>query len=41
MENKVKPNGTASINVAGKSVELPVYSSTVGPNVIDIGKLYA
>ncbi len=41
MENKVKPSGTASINVAGKSVEMPVYSGTIGPNVIDIGKLYA
>jgi citrate synthase len=41
MENKVKPNGTASISVAGKTVEMPVYSGTIGPNVIDIGKLYA
>ena len=41
MENKVKPNGTASINAAGKTVEMPVYSGTIGPDVIDIGKLYA
>src|ERR1044071_3872599 len=25
----------------GKTVELPVYSGTVGPDVIDIGKMYA
>ena len=41
MENKVKPNGTATLTVAGKTVELPVYSGTVGPDVIDIRKLYA
>src|SRR6201991_4707410 len=41
MENKVKPNGKASITANGKTVELPVYSGTVGPDVIDIGKMYA
>ena len=41
MENKVKPNGKATFAAGGKSVELPVYSGTVGPDVIDIGKLYA
>jgi len=41
MENKVKPNGKATIAAGGKTVELPVYSGTVGPDVIDIGKLYA
>jgi citrate synthase len=41
MENKVKPNGKASLTAGGKTVELPVYSGTVGPDVIDIGKLYA
>ncbi len=40
MENKVKPNGKATINAGGKTVEMPVYSGTVGPDVIDIGKLY-
>ncbi len=41
MQNKVKPNGKASITANGQTVELPVYSGTVGPDVIDIGKLYA
>jgi len=41
MENKVKPNGKASLTAGGKTVELPVYSGTVGPDVIDIGKMYA
>src|ERR1700754_3968104 len=41
MENKVKPNGKAMLTANGKSVELPVYSGTIGPDVIDIGKMYA
>ncbi len=41
MENKVKPNGKASITANGKTVELPVYSGSIGPDVIDIGKLHA
>jgi citrate synthase len=41
MENKVKPNGKASLTAGGKTVELPVYAGTVGPDVIDIGKMYA
>jgi citrate synthase len=32
---------TASLKVGDKSVELPVKSGTIGPSVIDIGKLYA
>ncbi len=41
MENKVKDAGTAKLEVAGKTVSLPVYSGTHGPDVIDIRKLYA
>ncbi|MDP3458326.1 MAG: citrate/2-methylcitrate synthase, partial [Hyphomonas sp.] len=41
MENKVKNAGTAKLEVNGKKVDLPVYSGTHGPNVIDIRKLYA
>ncbi len=29
----------ATINVAGKSVEMPVLDGTIGPSVVDIGKL--
>jgi citrate synthase len=41
MENKVKPNGNATITANGKTADLPVYKGTIGPDVIDIGKLYA
>ena len=32
---------SATLNVGGKTVELPILKGTVGPSVIDIGKLYA
>jgi citrate synthase len=32
---------TANITIDGKTVELPVKSGTIGPDVVDIGKLYA
>jgi citrate synthase len=32
---------TSSITLDGKTVELPVYSGTVGPDVVDIRSLYA
>jgi citrate synthase len=41
MENKIKNAGMAKLEVNGKSVDLPVYSGSHGPNVIDIRKLYA
>lgn len=41
MENKTKPNGSATLSVGGKSVDLPVLSGTVGPDVIDVKALYA
>lgn len=41
MENKVKDAGKATLTVAGKTIELPVYSGTDGPDVIDIKSLYA
>ncbi len=31
----------STITVDGKTIELPVKSGTIGPDVIDIGKLYA
>ena len=36
-----EPTSTATLNIHGKDYELPVYSPTVGPDVIDIRKLYA
>ncbi|MEK7661025.1 MAG: citrate/2-methylcitrate synthase, partial [Pseudomonadota bacterium] len=41
MDSNVKPNGFATIEVHGKKLELPIYSGTDGPDVIDIRKLYA
>lgn len=40
MKSKAKPNGTATLSYNGKSVELPVYSGELGPDVIDIRTLY-
>ena len=40
MENKTKPAGTAKVEVDGKTYELPVYSGTHGPNVVDVGTFY-
>ena len=41
MENNVKDSGKATIQVDGKTIELPIYSGTDGPNVIDVKTLYA
>ncbi len=41
MDSKVKPHGKAKLEVGGKAYDLPVYSGTHGPDVIDIRKLYA
>ena len=32
---------TANITIDGKTIDLPVKSGTIGPDVLDIGKLYA
>jgi len=36
-----RKQGTATLTIDGKTVELPVYSGSVGPSVIDVRKLYA
>ncbi len=41
MENKTKPSGTATLSVGGNTVEFPVLSGSVGPDVIDVKSLYA
>lgn len=41
MQSNVKTNGIATLEVNGKKIEMPVYSGTHGPDVIDIRKLYA
>jgi citrate synthase len=40
MESKVTNKGSASFSVGGKSLELPVYGGAIGPDVVDIRKLY-
>ncbi len=39
-ESKIKPAGSASLNLEGKNYDLPVYAGSQGPNVVDIRKLY-
>jgi citrate synthase len=41
MESKAQPKGTATLEYEGKKIEMPVYSGSTGPDVIDIRKLYA
>ncbi|MCR9128056.1 MAG: citrate synthase [Alphaproteobacteria bacterium] len=41
MENKIKAKGTAQLTVNGETYEFPVYEGSVGPDVIDIRKLYS
>ncbi|OYX31283.1 MAG: citrate (Si)-synthase [Caulobacterales bacterium 32-69-10] len=40
MENKAAPAGSADLKVGGKDVNLPVLKGTMGPEVLDIRKLY-
>src|ERR1700720_1341977 len=39
-ESKIKPAGSASLKYQGTDFELPIFSGTQGPNVVDIRKLY-
>jgi citrate synthase len=39
-ESRIKPAGKATLNVEGKSYELPMLAPSQGPNGIDIRKLY-
>jgi citrate synthase len=40
MENKAVKKGSATLNYDGKTLELPVYGGSIGPDVIDIRTLY-
>lgn len=40
MQSNAKPNGTATLNYNGTSIDLPVYSGEIGPDVVDIRTLY-
>ena len=39
-ESKIKPAGTATLTYKNKQFELPAFSGTEGPDVVDIRKLY-
>jgi citrate synthase len=41
MESKAELKGTATLEYEGKKIEMPVFSGSTGPDVIDIRKLYA
>ena len=40
MESKVTPGGAATFKLGDKEISLPVLKGTVGPDVVDIRKLY-
>ena len=40
MDTNAQPNGSATIKLGDKEVTLPVWKGTVGPDVVDIRKLY-
>jgi citrate synthase len=41
MDNKAQSNGSATIKLGDKEVTLPILKGTVGPDVVDIRKLYS
>ncbi len=41
MESKLKPAGKMTLSYNGASTELPVYSGSHGPNVVDFRKFYS
>jgi citrate synthase len=40
MESKATPNGAATLKVGDKEISLPVLKGSVGPDVVDVRKLY-
>ena len=40
IESKAKPAGSATLTYDNKSYDLPVYSGSQGPNVVDVRKFY-
>lgn len=41
MSEPTQPGRSATLTIDGKTIELPILSPTIGPDVIDIRKLYA
>lgn len=41
MKSNITAKGSATLEINGKKIELPIYGGTTGPDVLDIRKLYA
>jgi citrate synthase len=41
MQSKTQPKAPATLQINGKTLQLPIYGGSVGPDVVDIRKLYA
>ncbi len=41
MENKIQANGEAKLTIGDATYDLPIYKGEIGPDVLDIRKLYA
>ena len=41
MENKVTAGGSATVKIGDKNLDLPILKGSIGPDVVDIRKLYA
>ncbi|MEL6323387.1 MAG: citrate synthase, partial [Pseudomonadota bacterium] len=41
MQNKTYKKGEATLSINGKTVQLPILGGTVGPDVLDVSRLYA
>jgi len=39
-KGSARPNGSATLTIQNRQIELPIYSGSVGPDVVDISKLY-
>ena len=40
MENKAAASGQVSLNIGGKDVAMPILKGSLGPEVVDIRKMY-
>jgi citrate synthase len=40
-KKKLEPTSAASMTIGGETIELPVYSGTMGPDVVDISRFYS
>jgi citrate synthase len=40
MQSKAAPKGSAQLHIHGRTLDLPIYGGSIGPDVLDIRKLY-